>query len=106
MIVELSIPPSTTELAPTTKTLDLFNNSVRGIIVNVPDGHKYLARLRIETQGRRLIPDFNSDPWVRGNNNKIVFNLGVTLEGPPYKLTLIGWNEDDTYPHTFYIEVQ
>lgn len=106
MILEITIPANTTELNPFRVQAELFNAAVRDIVVNIPDGHKYLARLKIETRGVRLAPDLNSAPYIRGNNNQVAFSINKKLEGPPYPLTLIGWNEDDTYSHTFFVEVR
>jgi hypothetical protein len=103
MFLSLDIPANTKESAPTQKNYVIGRATIRALKVNIPDGHAYLTHLEILTRGRPL---FNKgDRYITGNGNEILFNDSMVLDGPPYEITLSGWNEDDTYSHAFYVEV-
>jgi hypothetical protein len=105
MNFELTIPRNTTENNPVIYSYDYFAPVINGFTIRIPDGNKFLARLNISNYGQQIIPVKGSGVvWLRGNN-QIIHVLGrFTLEGPPWRVNLKGWNEDDTYSHTFYID--
>ena len=108
MNFKLTIPPSTTEKNAVLQSFDIARRVVNQIVVHIPDGHKYLGHFQIKTRGKLIVPEFGSgDEWLEGNNQNlnIAFAPALILDGPPYEITLRGWNEDDTYEHTFYAEV-
>lgn len=108
MNYSLTIQPSTTEPNATAKSYDIGRAVVRQMIVHIPDGHKYLTHFQVTSKGKRILPEFGSgSDWVEGNNHDIVVNFPIplALDGPPYEMTLRGYNDDDTYPHSFYLEV-
>ena len=108
MKYSLLIPPSTISGGAVSSTFDIARNAINRMIVHIPDGHKYLAHFQVRTKGKLIVPEFGSaDPWLEGNNQniEIVFNPALILDGPPYEITLLGYNEDDTYEHAFYLEV-
>jgi len=102
MFLELEIPPSTLERAPAKKSYDIGRALVKGIKVHIPPGHNYLTHLEILSQGRPVYR--KGDRYITGDGNELTLESAL-LEGPPFELTLSGWNEDDTYPHSFYLEV-
>lgn len=106
MNTELTIPANTKEATPVSSTMTLMEPYVRVINVTIPEGHKFLARLFIISRGLQLVPSPGSGAkYIRGNDDKLAIPINRRLEGPPYEVTVSGWNEDDTYPHTFFIEV-
>lgn len=109
MDYKLTIPPSTTEKNAVFQSFDIARRVVNKINVHIPDGHKYLTHLQIKTRGKLILPEFgSSDEWLEGNNQDktTTFSPPLVLDGPPYEITLRGWSDDDTYPHTFFVEVQ
>jgi hypothetical protein len=105
--LELTIPANTLETSPTSITIDVGVSVIKSIRVTIPDGHKFLARMRIHSRGIQIFPAPGSSTiWHRGNNSATVDSAPRSLEGPPFQITAEGWNEDDTYPHTFFVEVQ
>lgn len=108
MIFKLTIQPNITESNPTRLSFDIGRAQISTMKVSIPDGHKYLAHFQTRTRGRIIIPEFGSgELWVVGNDMtvNIIPPQPIILDGPPYEITLIGWNEDDTYPHSFHLEV-
>lgn len=105
MIGEITIPANTAKSTPVTNTMSLGRGDFKLIRVTIPDGHKHLASLQIKDRGILVAPERGSNvEAIRGNNNTV----DVTIESIhfPFELTLIGWNTDDTYSHTFYLEVR
>ena len=108
MNYKLTIPPSTTEKDAVVQSFDVARRMVNKMTVHIPDGHKYLAHFQIRTRGKLIVPEFGSgDQWLEGNSQDKTtnFSAALVLDGPPYEITLRGWNEDDTYEHTFFVEV-
>ena len=106
MNFSINIPANTLESSPVRTDHVIPMQTIRGLYIDIPEGHKYLARIRILSQGRQIIPEPQSgDQYLRGNNQRVQVVNRIGLEGPPYMLTLEGWNEDDTYPHAFYVVV-
>jgi len=104
VLLKLTIPANTKETAPARAAYNLGRGLVSQCRVIIPAGHGFLTHLEIMSQGRPLY--MRGERYVTGNDNEILFDEEKTLDGPPYDLTLSGWNEDDTFPHTFYVEVQ
>jgi hypothetical protein len=108
MNYKLLIPNNTSEKNAAAQSFDIARRVIHQIIVHIPDGHKYLSHFQIKTRGKLIVPEFgSSDEWIEGNNHDMVVSFpgGLVLDGPPYEITLRGWNEDDTYDHTFHVEV-
>jgi hypothetical protein len=102
MFLELEIPANTQERAPAKKSYDIGRALIKGIKVHIPPGHKYLTHLEILSQGRPVYK--KGERYLTGDGTQLQLEQTM-LEGPPFEITLSGWSEDDTYPHTFYIEV-
>jgi hypothetical protein len=106
---KITAPPSTIEAAAVSQTYDIFRPVIKRMILHIPDGHKYLAHFQTRTKGKLIMPEYgSSDEWIEGNGHDIALNLPapIVLDGPPYQITLRAWNEDDTYSHTFYLELE
>lgn len=104
MNFEITIPRNTTESSPTLAHYEVMSPRIKSMEVRIPEGHKFLTRLQIRNYGRILVPIFGSGSvWLRGNDQTIQTG-GFALEGPPWSIDLIGWSEDDTFPHTFFID--
>ena len=63
-------------------------------------GHHALAHLTIEYHEHQIAPSMrNTD--LHGDFHPIDWDDYYEVYQPPYELKLIGWNEDDSYQHTF-----
>lgn len=108
MNYSILIPANTTIKNAIRQSYDIGRSVVNKMTVTIPDGHKYLAFVRVLSKGVVLIPEFGSgDQWLNGNNNKVevIPAPALRLAGPPFEITLIGYNTDDTYQHGFYLEI-
>jgi len=103
--VELSIPANTSEDNPVTRIKEIEGAILNTIHFLIPDGHVGLARLAIFYGIEQIFP-YESGTWLRGNDESFNINLKWPLPESKISLILKGWNEDDTYSHTFYLRLE
>lgn len=101
---EFTIPANTPEETPETLDLVLEEGTVSKVQIIIPPGHAALAGLKIMNDIEQVIP---KSGWLKGNNDRLDFDVDIKIIGAgepiTYKFTANGFNEDDTYEHTFYI---
>jgi hypothetical protein len=100
----ITIPKSTLSTAPTTVMLGIAHGIISKIMVRPRPGHAALAHCVILHHEHQIAPstegmDFSGDTFP------IDWEEYYESYQPPYELKIKGWNEDDTYPHTFDIFV-
>lgn len=106
MLFEASItlPANTTQANATTEPLKIAHGIITKIMVRPRPGHHGLAHLVILHHEHQIAPSTeNMD--LHGDDVAIDWEDYYESYQPPYELKLIGWNEDDTYPHTFDVFV-
>lgn len=105
---ELTIPPNTPQSNPVTNRVAVNISAITRETIRIPKNHAYLARMQIKAgRGGIVIPTPDSNTqWLRGDGEEVFYNQLIQLDAPQFILELIGWNEDDTYPHTFYIDLE
>jgi len=103
--ISLTIPANTPEDAPVEKKLEIEGAILGKIHFLIPAGHHALARLAIFYGIDQIFPE-ETGTWLRGEDESFSMRLNWPL--PEYKTTITfkGWNEDDTYPHTFYLRLE
>ena len=47
----------------------------------------------------------HADAWIRGEDESLSLDEWWDLVEQPITLRVQGWNEDDTYDHTFFIRI-
>ena len=97
-----TIPANTSQDSPKRYKCKLTHGVIHRIEIGFPPGCAGLAGLKINEGLHQLWPTnpegaFNTDGYT------IVINEYYELYRAPYMLTLIGWNDDDTYPHTLEV---
>jgi len=97
-----TVPAGTPEDSPATLDFEVEGELLRSFKVIIPDGHAALCRLAIFYGVRQLAPR-PQGAWIRGNDHVIEWEENWEIPEGKAKLTFVGWNEDDTYPHTFDI---
>jgi len=100
----ITIPKNTPAAAPTIVLLKIAHGIITKIMVRPRPGHAGLAHCVILHQEHQIAPstegmDFSGDAFP------IDWEEYYESYQPPYELKIKGWNEDDTYPHTFGIFV-
>lgn len=100
----ITIPANTSSSSPTTQILKIAHGIITKIMVRPRPGHAALAHMVILHHEHQIAPstegmDFSGDTFP------IDWEEYYESYQPPYELKLKGWNEDDTYSHTFDVFV-
>lgn len=100
----ITIPKNTTKADPTEVTLKIAHGIITKFMVRPRPGHAALAHCVILHHEHQIAPSTeNMD--LHGDALPIDWEEYYESYQPPYELKIKGWNEDDTYPHTFDIYV-
>lgn len=100
----ITIPKNTASTSPTTGTLKIARGIITKIMVRPRPGHAALAHLVILHHNHQIAPSTEGMDFA-GDMFPIDWEEYYESYQPPYDLELKGWNEDDTYPHTFDVFV-
>lgn len=100
----ITIPKSTTSTSPTKVTLGISAGVITKIMVRPRPGHSALAHLVIRYQTHQIAPS-TEGMELHGDKDPIDWEDYVEVSQPPFELVLEGWNDDDTYEHTFDVYV-
>lgn len=95
----LTIPASTLVTAPLEDTVEISTGRIVGVEIQFPRGCVTLVHVRVRRESHPLWPS-NTDGDIAGEGANIRFIDDYALDQPPFHLTLVGWNDDDTFPHT------
>jgi len=100
----VTIPKNTTETSPTIVIMKIAHGIITKFMVRPKPGHAGLAHLVILHHEHQIAPSTeNMD--LHGDASPIDWEDYYESYQPPYELKLKGWNEDDTYQHTFEVFV-
>ena len=102
--LDLEIPANTPKEKPVEKILQIKEGVITCWLILIPAGMHSLARMRVLYGLDPLLPRAEG-VWLRGEDETL--NVPDFFDPPeqPYRLRFQGWNEDDTYNHTFYTRV-
>jgi len=100
----ITIPKNTTEVNATIAMLPIAQGIITKIMVRPRPGHAALAHLVILHHEHHIAPSTGSMDF-HGDTFPIDWEEYYESYQPAYELKLKGWNEDDTYPHTFDVFV-
>lgn len=100
----ITIPASTTSTSPTTVMLRIAHGIITKIMVRPRPGHAALAHCVILHHEHQIAPSTENMDFA-GDTFPIDWEEYYENYQPPYELKIKGWNDDDTYPHTFDIFV-
>lgn len=100
----ITIPKNTSYSSPTTVILGIANGIITKIMVRPRPGHAGLAHLIIRHHGYQIAPSVEGMDF-HGDSFPIDWEEYYEIYQPPFELKLQGWNDDDTYPHTFDVFV-
>lgn len=106
MIFEASItiPKSTLKTSPTTVILPIAHGIITKFMVRPRPGHAGLAHLVIRHHEGQIAPSIEGMD-LHGDDDPIDWEEYYESYQNPYQLKLQGWNDDDTYEHTFDVFV-
>ena len=100
----ITIPKNTTSTSPTETILKIAHGIITKFMVRPRPGHAALAHLIILHHEHQIAPSTEGMEF-HGDANPIDWEEYYESYQPPYELKIKGWNDDDTYEHTFDIFV-
>lgn len=100
----ITIPKNTTQGSPTSVILKIAHGIISKIMVRPRPGHAALAHCVILHHEHQIAPSTENMDFS-GDTFPIDWEEYYESYQPPYELKIKGWNEDDTYQHTFDIFV-
>ncbi len=100
----ITIPKNTTKASPTTEILKIAHGIITKIMVRPRPGHAALAHVVILHHEHQIAPSTENMDFS-GDTFPIDWEEYYESYQPPYELKIKGWNDDDTYQHTFDIFV-
>jgi len=103
--VDLTIPANTPEASPVEKKLEIEGAILDKIHILIPAGHHALARMAVFYGIDQFFP-YEAGTWLRGDGESFSVRMNWPLPELRTTITLKGWNEDDTYDHTFYLRLE
>lgn len=100
----ITIPADTSQASPTTETLMIAHGIITKLMVRPRPGHAALAHLVILHHEHQIAPSTEGMD-IHGDTAPIDWEEYYESYQAPYELKLKGWNDDDTYEHTFDVFV-
>jgi len=103
-VVKITIPKNTPKISPKEVTIELEKAVITRLFIQIPAGHHALTGLRIMYGNLQLFPkEFGM--WFTGSDIVLNFDEYFELPENPTILRIEGYNEDDTYAHSFIITI-
>jgi len=99
---KLTIPANTPAEKPAEKTIEVEGDVLAEIAYLIPPGWTALAHFAVYYGIRQIYPE-EAGTWITGDNLYRPVPIRWILPESPCKLTVKGYNQDDTYDHTVYV---
>jgi len=101
---DITIQANTTKANSTEVILGIAHGIITKIMVRPRPGHAALAHCIILHHEHQIAPSTENMDF-HGDTAPIDWEEYYESYQPPYELKVKGWNDDDSYPHTFDIFV-
>lgn len=102
----ITVAAGVTSGSPTSQAFALVKGFVSKVWIRFPQGPAGLLKIAIFNEATQLWPG-TAATWFRGDNEIIEFDTeyDVPLVSAAYKLTLKGYNDDDSYSHDALVRI-
>jgi len=103
---KIDVPANTDDDTPATQDIELAKGFVSHVWIRFPQGPAGLMGIAIYDQASKLWPGATGQ-WFTGDNEIIEFNTEYDVPdvGGTYKLTIKGYNTDDSYEHSALVRI-
>ncbi len=98
---ELTIPAQTSKASAVTAEVSVVEGVITEVNILFPLGCKGLVGVQVK-DWQHIVWPTNPDLWLIADGETIHWSDDYELSGNPHTLTVRGYNEDDSYPHTIY----
>ena len=97
-----SVPANTTAGAPDWQKLSVAKGTIEQWVIFADPEAANLLHIRVEYHGTQIMP-FSGSEWLVGFFSNTPIKDNIAINDPPYILDIFAYNEDDSYPHEYYI---
>lgn len=97
-----SVPANTTISAPVWNKLKVAKGEIIGWIIFFDPEAADVLHVRIEYHHVQIMP-FSGSEWIVGFFSTDIIPEGLKIDAPPYTLDIYAYNDDDSYPHEYFI---
>lgn len=97
-----SVPANTTADNPDWQKLPVTKGTIKQWIIFFDPEAADVLHVRVEYKGSSIMP-FGGKDWLVGFFTDTPLDDNIELDTPPYELDIYAYNEDDSYPHEYYI---
>lgn len=105
-VVDLSLPANTPSGSPVDLEVILVDGWVGQLALLFPPGPAALAKVQVWVSGLQKYPTGSGQSFHPDNQLVVIpCDFDVPLVAGAYKITLRGWNDDDTWSHTIQAHV-
>lgn len=104
-VYPLTIPAQTTQDDPVIAMMGLCYGTIMRVRVLFPPGPCGLAHMQIYRYEHQLYPTTPGASFA-WDDTVIEFTDSYPLLGVPFEVKLLGWNTDDSYPHTIEVHLE
>lgn len=109
MRAQITVPPNTPKSAPLIVRLQYGAQTMRMQSIKFPEAHCSLRGIQMYAGhlANRIIPEYDSNTdWLVDNGRTIVKNIQLDFDGPSFEVVFKCYNEDDSFEHSFYIDLE
>ena len=100
----LAIPANTPESEPVSTTIKTAPGIVTEVELLFPAGHAGLTHVVIYYHERQIFPTSPEQSFC-GDDHLITFDEQFAVIELPYELVVYGWNDDEYYDYTVYVDI-
>lgn len=101
---DVTAPANTLATNPTQVLARLQKGVITQWEVAIPPGVQGLTGSYVRRGGSQIVPA-NPDAYLKGDDDRIVWQDNYLLDDEPLTLRLFTWNLDDTFPHTITFRI-
>jgi len=98
----MTIEANTAEADAIEENIFLAHGVITKVMFRPRPGHASLLHVRVFHRRHQIFPD-NADDDLHGDEYPVEWPEWYEMFEKPFTLTIMAWNDDDTFPHTFDI---
>lgn len=101
---DITVPANTAKTAPQKTKATIVIGTITQAVVFIPPGSNGLAHLKVLWGLHQLFPS-NQDGDFSASGQQLAWPEDIQIDEQPAELTLVAWNDDDTYDHSIHFSI-
>lgn len=98
----ITTPALTDPGSPQVTTITVPDTILDTVTLLIPGGHAFLTGFALSLAGQQLLPWPTDFPWIVGDNDRLLFEMAIEVDGP---LDITTYNVD-LYDHTHWLRLK